>query len=121
MENSTLLNENETTKRKNGLKLFFTWFWRFCIFGLTGSSSVHVTGMLLHWTGCPEGTWYYYLLFFFAELFVYTIMIVCIGSALFQWRFFCGVAFKMWSWLLPEKLKNRCAHHLYDNSSTLPV
>lgn len=68
-----------------------------------------------------EGTWYYYLLFFFAELFVYTIMIVCIGSALFQWRFFCGVAFKMWSWLLPEKLKKRCAHYLYDNPSTLPV
>ncbi|KAI9279827.1 hypothetical protein BY458DRAFT_501785 [Sporodiniella umbellata] len=122
MENNTLLNEGESNKyNKNNWKTFFIWFWRFCIFGITGSSSVHVTRSLIRLTGCPEGTWYYYTFFFFLEFPVYTVMIVCIGSILFQWRFFCTVAFKMWSWSLPRKTKDWCAHRLYNESPILPV
>ncbi|KAG2202687.1 hypothetical protein INT46_011958 [Mucor plumbeus] len=100
-------------------KYYLVWFWRFCIFAVTGSSSVHVTRLVLKMFGCPSATWYYYVAFFFAELAVYTIMIVLIGSLLFQWRFFCLVAFKMWSWILPHKLKVWCYEHLHSHRITL--
>ncbi|CAO0790440.1 unnamed protein product [Mucor circinelloides] len=100
-------------------KYYLVWFWRFCIFGVTGSSSVHVTSSILKLLNCPSGTWYYYVAFFFAELIVYTIMIVVIGTLLFQWRFFCLVAFKMWSWIMPHKLKVWCYEHLHSHRITL--
>lgn len=120
-------------------KYYLVWFWRFCIFGVTGSSSVHVTSSILKLLNCPSeylcgfgekfvlvywvmvlgGTWYYYVTFFFAELIVYTIMIVVIGTLLFQWRFFCLVAFKMWSWIMPHKLKVWCYEHLHSHRITL--
>ncbi|KAK4516995.1 uncharacterized protein ATC70_000323 [Mucor velutinosus] len=100
-------------------KYYCVWFWRFCIFGVTGSSSVHVTSSVLKLLGCPGGTWYYYVAFFFAELVVYTIMIVAIGTLLLQWRFFCLVAFKMWSWMMPHKLKVWCYEHLHSHRITL--
>lgn len=51
-ENTTLLGEIKSEQYKNKVKLTFVWLWRFCIFAVTGSSSVHVTRMLLHWLHC---------------------------------------------------------------------
>ncbi|CAO3635742.1 unnamed protein product [Mucor fragilis] len=111
-------SSHQGSQRKDW-KYYFVWFWRFCIFGVTGSSSVRVTSSILKLLGCPGGTWYYYVAFFFAELVVYTIMIVAIGTLLFQWRFFCLVAFKMWSWMMPHKLKVWCYEHLHSHRITL--
>ncbi|KAI9481406.1 MAG: hypothetical protein EXX96DRAFT_566591 [Benjaminiella poitrasii] len=105
--------------QNNGWKRSLIWLWRFLIFGVTGSSSVHATSILLRSLHCTNAKWYYYIVFFFAELVVYTIMIVLIGSLLFQWRFFCLVAFKMWSWLLPHKAKVWCYEHLHSHRITL--
>lgn len=138
-ETATLLpiyGHNNEQKRKDW-RYYLIWLWRFVIFGLTGSSSVHVTRMLLALVKCPSnvkkrfiilatytnlllaGTWYYYVAFFFAEFLVYTVMIILLGTVFFQWRFFCMVAFKMWSWLLPRKIKNWCHERLY--SHTMPL
>lgn len=35
-------------------KYYLVWFWRFCIFAVTGSSSVHVTRLVLKMFGCPS-------------------------------------------------------------------
>lgn len=35
-------------------KYYLVWFWRFCIFAVTGSSSVHVTRLVLKLFGCPS-------------------------------------------------------------------
>ncbi|KAI7898014.1 uncharacterized protein BX663DRAFT_526325 [Cokeromyces recurvatus] len=109
---------NQISQRK-GLKYYLIWLWRFCIFTVTGSSSVHVTSMLLRLLHYKNDTWFYYIVFFFMELVVYTIMIVAIGSLLFQWQFFCMIAFKMWSWLLPQKMKIWCYEHLHSHRITL--
>ncbi|KAG2235331.1 hypothetical protein INT48_004950 [Thamnidium elegans] len=95
-------------------KYYLVWFWRFCIFGLVGSSSMKVTRLLL--TGLTNDVWYYYAAFFFAELFVYTVMIITVGSLLGQWKFFCFVGYKMWSWIMPLKLKIWCYEHLHSDT-----
>lgn len=48
-EDAALLRENTKSDYKTKLKKAFIWFWRICIFAITGSSSVHVTSALLHW------------------------------------------------------------------------
>ncbi|KAI8644534.1 hypothetical protein BD408DRAFT_413235 [Parasitella parasitica] len=109
---------HQGSERKD-YKYYCIWLWRFCIFAITGSLSVHVTKFVLALFDCPRNTWYYYVGFFFAELFVYTVLIVLIGTVLFQWRFFCLVAFKMWSWILPRKPKVWCYERLHSHRITL--
>lgn len=48
-EDTALLQENTKSDYKTKLKKAFIWFWRICIFAITGSSSVHVTSAFLHW------------------------------------------------------------------------
>ncbi|KAI9319004.1 hypothetical protein BX666DRAFT_1413756 [Dichotomocladium elegans] len=102
-EESQPLLQNEEFAEPNRLWRFLTWFWRFCIFGLTGSSSVAVTRFIIHVLGADTlGTGIYYLVFFILEMIIYTIMLVFIGTCLGQRKFFCAVATKIWGWLIPS-------------------
>lgn len=101
---------------RRSYKYYLIWIWRFFIFALVGSSSVKVTRYLLvSIAHLNNDRWYYYVAFFFAELVVYTVMIILVGSLLFQWRFFCLLGYKMWSWAMPLKLKTWCYEHLHSH------
>jgi hypothetical protein len=54
-ETTTLLptHTNDNEPKRKDWKYYLIWFWRFCIFGITGSSSVHVTRMVLRSLACP--------------------------------------------------------------------
>lgn len=51
METTRLVSDIEQQEvdvsERKGVKFYLVWFWRFCIFGLVGSSSVKVTRLLL--------------------------------------------------------------------------
>ncbi|KAJ8655544.1 hypothetical protein O0I10_008830 [Lichtheimia ornata] len=94
----------DSTNKRNVIWTTLIWIWRICIFAVTGSSSVAVTRFILeHIFGTTMARWLYYVLFFFLELVVYTVMIVSIGTILGQHRFFFNVAVKMWGWMLPAR------------------
>ncbi|CAO3686241.1 unnamed protein product [Rhizopus microsporus] len=118
-EDAALLRENTKSDYKTKLKKAFIWFWRICIFAITGSSSVHVTSALLHWLHFSKNAWYYYVMFILVETVVYTIMLVSIGTIFFQWRYFCTIAFRLWAWLMPKRWKAWCTRRLDDSPTTL--
>ncbi|KAI9244273.1 hypothetical protein BDA99DRAFT_529216 [Phascolomyces articulosus] len=118
-EEANLLTEQYQQSPSTSEKLWtiFIWTWRFLIFGITGSSSVAVTKSIMHHVlglSTPDN-WIYFIVFFILELFVYTIMIITIGTCLGQWRFFCMVAFKMWGWILPIQLRQSLSFRLQAN------
>jgi hypothetical protein len=41
------ITEIEATPVKRNWKYWFIWFWRLCIFAITGSSSIRLTRLLL--------------------------------------------------------------------------
>ncbi|KAI8142397.1 hypothetical protein BJV82DRAFT_669551 [Fennellomyces sp. T-0311] len=105
-ESNYLVQQGQTHSKSNRLWIVLIWIWRFCIFGITGSTSMVVTRFIIQRIfGMASSGWEYFAVFFFLELVVYTIMLVIIGSCLGQWRFFCAVAFKMWGWLLPAQFR----------------
>ncbi|KAI7869519.1 hypothetical protein BDF14DRAFT_1782223 [Spinellus fusiger] len=94
------------------------WLWRFCIFGMVGSSSAAVTRFLLR--SLQGSGWVYYLWFFIVEFPVYTMTLVLVGSCLGQWRFFCRLGLSLWSWCLPKTIYEQ-GKALLEPSSYAPL
>ncbi|KAI8365977.1 uncharacterized protein BYT42DRAFT_549968 [Radiomyces spectabilis] len=114
MDDAPLLGHPETRPTRDA-KFYLQWLLRFCIFGVTGSSSVAVTRAILHHLfNLQAGSWSYLCVFFVAELFVYSIMLFLIGTILGQWRFFSMVLFKMWGWALSVKTREKCRQRLQE-------
>ncbi|ORZ03087.1 hypothetical protein BCR43DRAFT_482721 [Syncephalastrum racemosum] len=111
LESARLLDDHYKSLEQRAARSLL-WFWRFCIFGIVGSCSLKVSQHILRLI-FTETFWYYYLSLFLLELIVYTLMLVIVGSCLGQRRFFCGVALRMWGWLLPSSTKERYYNALF--------
>lgn len=82
----------------------------FTVFGITGSTSVAVVRPVLKTaTGLEgsmrDGPWSYRIISVLAVSPIYSVILVCVGTAAGRHRFFAAMAQKMFSRFLPKRLK----------------
>ena len=86
----------------------------FCVFGITGSTSVAVVRPILRETTGIEGTmrdgpWSYRVFSFLAVSPVYACVLVTVGTAAGRHTYFRGMALRIFGRFIPAALKSRLA------------